>query len=309
MKPLKFFIVFVLLCSFAPSPKAVKLQYTFAVGDQYEWVQTTTQTVKQSIMGMDQLVENNIKGSMSFKVTSLTSTGAVLEVRYISLSMAMKLPGGMGSQALDSDGDQEKTENKVMKALIDKPFSITLTKQGVVESIENEENLWSGLSSLGLSEQQLASMKTNLEQSLSENALKSSFELVLTNYPEKPVKAGDTWKNSVGTGSSFPLITDNTWSFVNAISENANLTATGTTTTTDKQKVVNLPNGIKSTFDLGGTQKQTSTVNIKSGWPSVVSVNSEIKGTMNLLAGGVIPQDMQVPMTINTVSEYKITKK
>ncbi|HEY8937760.1 MAG TPA: DUF6263 family protein [Cyclobacteriaceae bacterium] len=304
-----FFIIALFTVSFTSIPKAVKFQYVFKVGDQYDWVQVSNQTIKQSIMGMDQVVENTIKASMLLKVLTLTSNGAKLEARYSSMSMSMKLPAGMGAQDLDSNGDQEKLENKVMKSLMDKPFTITITKQGNIESIDGEENLWSDFSSLGLSNEQLSAMKSTLQQNLSESSLKASFQMVLASYPENAVNPGEQWKNKIGTGSSFPLETENTWSVANITGEVANLTASGVTNTTDKTKIVSLPNNIKSTFDLAGEQKVTSAVNIKTAWPTQVNINSEIKGNMNLLAGGMIPTDMEIPMSIVTTSKFTVTKK
>jgi len=309
MKAFAILVVSVLLTSFSSVPKSVKLQYFFKVGDQYDWVQVTNQTIKQSIMGMDQVVENAVKASILLKVSSLTSNGAKLEARYVSMSMSMKLPAGMGSQNLDSNGDQEKLENKVMKALTDKPFTVTITKQGKIESIDGEENLWSDFSSLGLSSEQLNAMKSTLEQNLSEGSLKASFQMVLASYPENPIKPGEQWKNKIAAGSSFPLETENTWSIATIEGETANLSAIGVTNTTDKTKVVTLPNNIKSTFDLAGEQKVTSVVNVKTAWPTQVNINSEIKGNMNLLAGGMIPTDMEVPMSIMTTSNFTVTKK
>ncbi|HTJ48934.1 MAG TPA: DUF6263 family protein [Cyclobacteriaceae bacterium] len=309
MKTLAILAVSILLTSFSLPPKSVKFQYFFKVDDQYDWVQVTNQTIKQSIMGMDQVVENTVKASILLKVSALTSNGAKLEARYVSMSMSMKLPAGMGSQDLDSNGDQEKLENKVMKALTDKPFTITITKQGKIESIDGEENLWSDFSSLGLNNEQLSAMKSTLEQNLSEGSLKTSFQMVLTSYPENPIKPGEQWKNKLGAGSSFPLETENTWSIAKIEGETANLSAIGVTSTTDKTKVVSLPNNIKSTFDLAGEQKVTSAVNVKTAWPTQVTINSEIKGNMNLLAGGMIPTDLAVPMSIVTTSNFTVTKK
>jgi hypothetical protein len=309
MKAFAILVVSILLTSFSSVPKSVKLQYFFKTGDQYEWTQVTNQTIKQSIMGMDQVVENTVKTSMLLKVTTLTSNGAKLEARYSSMSKSMKLPAGMGVQELDSNGDQEKTENKIMKALTNKPFTITINKQGKIESIEGEENLWSDFSSLGLTNEQLNAIKSQLEQYLSENSLKATLQMVLTSYPENAIKPGEQWKNKIETVSSFPLETENTWSIATISGETANLTASGITNTTDKTKVISLPNNIKSTFDLAGEQKVTSVVNVKTAWPTQVSINSEIKGNMNFLAGGMIPTDVEIPVSITTTSNFIVTKK
>jgi hypothetical protein len=80
-------------------------------------------------------------------------------------------------------------------------------------------------------------------------------------------------------------------------------------TTTDKEKTINLPGGIKAKSDLAGRQASKSTVDVKTGWPTTLEVLAEIKGKMTLLAGGMIPEDMDVPMEILSESSFTITKK
>jgi hypothetical protein len=102
---------------------------------------------------------------------------------------------------------------------------------------------------------------------------------------------------------------ENTWMLAGTAKTNANLTADGIFTTTDKEKTLTLPGGLKAKIDLNGKQALKSNVDIKTGWPTDIGVLSELKGTMTLLAGGVIPEDMEVPMEILTETTFKIVKK
>jgi len=298
-----------LLFSFGSVPKEIKLEYKFAIGDQYAWIMTTKQSITQEIMGTEQNSQSAISGSVLLKVQSLTPGGAQLEAQYTSLAMLMTLPMGIQSFSFDSDGDQSKTENKVMKAMVNKPFKMTLTKLGTVENIQGEENLWSGFSDLGLDENQVAGIKKQFEQNFGKESIKSSFEMALSNYPDKKIKIGDTWKSKTGLGMNFPLEASNTWTFTSMENDVINLSCYGLISTIDKDKVMDLPNNIKSKVDLTGSQKISSIVNPKTGWPNEVKIISDIKGTMTLLAGGMIPTDLEVPMKISGESTYKVVKK
>jgi hypothetical protein len=66
---------------------------------------------------------------------------------------------------------------------------------------------------------------------------------------------------------------------------------------------------MKAKMDLQGKQATKNTINAKTGWPNTVETLSELKGKMILLAGGPIPEDMEVPMEIVTESKTTITKK
>ena len=72
---------------------------------------------------------------------------------------------------------------------------------------------------------------------------------------------------------------------------------------------MDLPGGLKAKTALSGKQAMKSKIDVKSGWPTKMDVLSELKGTMTLLAGGMIPEDMDVPMEILSETSYTITKK
>jgi hypothetical protein len=302
-------LVFVLTGFSSATEKDIKLEYKFSVGDQYALIQNNKATITQDLMGMEQIVENAMAGALLLKVVSLTPTGAKLEIQYTALTMILKLPAGLPSVTLDSGGDPEQAENKIIKSMMNRPFTMTLTKQGIVENIEGEENLWAGLSDLEIDKEQISRIKRQLEQSLGENAIRSSFEMALANYSEKKLKVGDPWKNKTGVAIDFPMQAENTWKILSVVKETANLSADGIVSTTDKEKINDLPGGLKSKLDLNGTHKITSVVNLKTGWPSETKINSQIKGFMNLLAGGVIPADMQIPIEILTQSTFVFVKK
>jgi hypothetical protein len=102
---------------------------------------------------------------------------------------------------------------------------------------------------------------------------------------------------------------ENKWTLAKADGSTANVTCAGELTTIDKEKVNNLVNGMKSKSDLAGTQTVDGKVDIKSGWPKEVKILSDLKGTMTLLQGGMIPMDMEIPMTVKIETNYSIVKK
>jgi hypothetical protein len=308
MKKVLFLIL--ISVSFTASSKVEKerqLEYKFVIGDEYACVQIAKQSISQNILGIEKITETALSGSLQLKVVSLVPGGAKLEVQYITLIMIMKLPD-MLAISFDANGSQEKIENQAMKSMMNKSFFITLSKQGVIEQIEGEENLWSGFAELGLDANQSSLIKQQFDQNFGKASIKSSFEIGLVNYPEGKVKIGDAWKNKTGLGIGFPLESVNTWHFLSEDKEVINVVADGTITTLDKDQVTNNPNGVQSKIDLSGTQKVTSVVNKITGWPSDLTVSSEIKGIMTLHNEG-ITTDLEVPMEIISASNYKFVKK
>jgi hypothetical protein len=309
MKQLRFLALFLVLTAFAFPAKDVKLQYKFNVGDVFVWEHTTHRTIKQSIPGMgDVNVDVNETATLEVKVAELTPTGAKLEAFYSKMKSSTK--STMGSADLDSEGPQDSAPNKVMKAMMNKKFFIKLSKTGVVEAVEGTENLFSDFGSLGLDEATLNAMKQQFEQTLGNESQKAAFALVLITYPDNKVKAGDTWKvNSTSNAMNFSTKIENTLTLKSFDAAKGVVGLDGTIATADKEKIISLPNGIKSKLDVTGKQASTANVNMKTGWSTDLKSVQEFKGTMILLAGGMIPSDMEVPIEFVTESEYKFTKK
>jgi hypothetical protein len=307
MRILLFLSAFLLASAFSFPLPDVKLEYTFKVGDEYTWTQSSKQKIKQSIMGMEQSTETVYDSQLKLKVVSLTATGAKFETSFTKMKNTVKSP--MGDMIMDSDGTPDAKENKIFKAMMNKTFYLTMNKRGVVENIEGVENLWSGFSGLGLTEAEAATLQQSMEQMLGKNSLKGTFEQAFVTYPDKKVKPGDTWTTQIGAPMSFPLRTDNTWSLVDINATTANLKADGVFVTTDKEKTMSLPGGIKAKVDLSGNQAIKAKANPKTGWPTDLSVMSEVKGKMIILAGGMVPEDMEVPMEISSEGTFTIVKK
>jgi hypothetical protein len=302
------FLIFTLFAfAFTLPPADVKIQYEFKIGDEYTWVQTTKQTIKQSVMGTEQIVDNVYEGAFSLKVVALTSTGAKIETQFTRLKNSTKSP--MGSSEMDSEGATESMENKVFKSMVNKSFFVFMNRRGQIEKLEGTDNLWSGFSSLGLDEAREKAMKQALDQVAGESSLKANLEQVLVAYPDKKLKQGESWKTSGSLPMNFPVTLENTWNIDQLSATEANLSGDGVYFTNDKAKTIELPGGFKAKADLAGKQAMKSKVNVKSGWPTKLDVLSELKGKMIILAGGMIPEDMDIPMEILTETSYVITKK
>src|SRR5262245_47277834 len=140
MKSIRFVVLFLIASSFTTNPaKPLKLQYTFAVGDNYEMTQVSKQNIKQTIPGMGEMViDMNLEGVMNLKVVELTASGAKLETTYAKVKVTTKSP--MGDVVMDSEGPADNMQNKMVKSMTGKPIFIFMNKRGAVEKVENSEN-------------------------------------------------------------------------------------------------------------------------------------------------------------------------
>ena len=307
MKTLLFVFAACISLSFTLVDKPFQLQYHFKVGDHYEWGQVTTQKIVQSVTGTSTEINTTIEGTMQLVVKELTPTGAKLDFDYKRI--VSKTLTSMGNLEMDSDSEEDTPGNKTIKALIGKTITIFMSKNGKIEKIENIENLWSGISSLDLDEASKAVMQQSLEKSFGESSLRASLEMALAYYPNNKVSQGDSWKDIGHAALNFPIEIENTWKLFSLDASKANVNAEGVVRTIDKDKIIELPGGMQSKFDLNGTQSVKSIVDVRSGWPSELKISSVIKGNMLLLAGGPISSDMDIPMEIFSESTFTFVKK
>jgi hypothetical protein len=143
---------------------------------------------------------------------------------------------------------------------------------------------------------------------LSKSALKSNVEQAMVYYTDRYVKPGDSWTSKNEFPMDFPIQVYNSWSLTKVTDAKASVSANGIYATTDREKVLTLPNGMKAKVDLNGTQSMEASVSTKTGWPTALSIFSKLKGKMVLLAGGLLPMDMDIPMEILTETQYTIVK-
>jgi len=306
-KTLSLSALFVSITFFASAQKEYKLQYSFKKGDIYDWSQSAS--VKQHIAGpgFDQNIETTVKASALMKIIELTPKGAKFEIEYTKLSTS----NSQANIQMDSEGDTTKNlPNKIMRAMKGQKFNFTLTKDGAVESVENDENLWAGLTAAnGFKDAQVGPMKQALQNSFGKNSIKGSLETAMIKYPENKIKVGLSWNNKNEVGTPIPLKTDNVWTLESAEDPAAVVVGDGKIATTDTTKVVTLPQGFKATTNFKGRRVIKSQVNLSTGWPETSKAYAEQKGFMVLLAGGQIPEDMKMDMEVNVDSEYTIKKK
>ena len=307
MKTITVFALLFVSLGFTHFPNAIKLEYVFKVGDEYVMAQSTKQVLKQMVMGTEQKGENDYAGEMKLKVVQITNEGAKIEMQFVKLkSRSVSI---MGEMVMDSEVTDDQVQNKMLKAMMNKPFFVSLNKSGEVSNVEGAEKLWSDLGSVNMDDQSAAKAKQILEQFMDNSALKSNIEQAMVHYSKDKVQEGDKWNSMNEFPMEFPIKADNSWSLVSFNSGTAKVNADGIFTTTDKDKTIDLPNGIKAKVDLNGAQQVKSRVDIKTGWATDIQIHSELKGKMILLAGGMLPENMDVPMEIVTDTSYKITKK
>lgn len=285
----------------------MSLSYNLKVGDRFELKQKTEQKVIQTIMGMDQTGNNTYDGTIEMRVLSSDANQIRLEAKMTQLKCHMK--NFMNKTAVDSDGEQSEPSNKIVQAMMNRVFYVTLSRTGNVEKVEGVDNLWTGVNDLNVSTEEKDKVKSSIGQMINESSFRNGLGQAFVPYATKAVGNGDTWTTKNGIPMELPVISDLTWTLESATSSQAVVNGKGILRTVDKEKVVTLPGDMKAKVNLGGDQKVQSATSTKTGLPDKVIVDAKLSGVFLLLAGGILPFDVEVPSKIDTHTEYTFSRK
>ncbi|MGC3948207.1 MAG: DUF6263 family protein [Chryseolinea sp.] len=291
-----------------PIGKEVALAYNLKVGDRFELRQKTEQKIIQTIMGMDQTGNNAYDGTIEMKVVSVDADHIRLEAKMTHLKSHIK--NFMNEMLVDSDGDAGESANKIIRGMMNREFYVTISRTGTVEKVEGVENLWAGIDKVDATEDEKKQLKSSMGQMINESSFRNGLGQAFIPYSTKPVQPGDQWATQNGIPASFPVVTDIKWLLESTTSSHAVVKGDGVFKTTDKDKVITLPGvDMKAKVDLGGDQKISATTTTRSGLPDKVGVDAKMSGVMLLLAGGLLPMDMEVPITIQTHTDFTFIRK
>jgi hypothetical protein len=305
VKSLSLLLVF--LQVFATGRDEIALAYNFKTGDTFSLQQKTEQVVKQTIMGMQQTGNNAYDGTIAFRVISTTDEGARLEARMVTLKSRMK--NILNEVNMDSEGPADNSSSKILRAMMNRPFFVTISKFGTITKVEDVDNLWTGVNALDIADDEKQKVKTSIGQMINESSFRNGLGQAFLTYPSKPVQLQEKWLTNAGIPADFPVRSDNVW-FVETMSAgNATIKGDGTFKTTDREKIVALPGDLKAKVNLAGSQHVTSTVTVRTGVPERVAIQSKLEGTLLLLAGGLLPMDVEVPIAIETQTTYSFVRK
>lgn len=307
MNIVKLSALLVIFSAFTFLPAPTVLEHKYKVGDAYEWAQSSTQNMKQTIPGMgENTTETKTESALLIKIVELTKTGAKAEVTLSRLKVDTKSP--FATITLDSEGDANQSFNKLMKAITSTTFVAYISKTGKVEKMEGLEKYQTNIAALNLEGAAQASGKQIADQFASESALKLNVEQSLLQYPDKKVNVGDTWTTSSPAPMSIPIRTENTWKLTAIDGQVLSLENDGIVLTSDSTKEFSA-NGFRALANMKGRVASRVKANLATGMPTEMEGISEMKGSITVLAGNGIPEDMEIPTEIVTETSTKVSKK
>lgn len=289
MKAATFLLVFI--SSLGLSAQKM-LDYNLKVNDAFKVEQQAKQHITQDIQGVDQIIDNNLKSTMHFKVIKVTQDLITLEMVFTHMQMTMSSPT-LG-ELLNADtaiADDTDMTSKMFRGTLNIPVTMVMEKTGKIQSISGGDKLITAMFKAAdiTDKAAIEANKAQFEKQFGSEALSNSFEQMTYFLPATPVRVDDTWQN-VYQGD---LKSQNQWR-LKMHNENA-YEVLGTANTT----MSNIDENV--TMVLTGAQETIIHADSKTGLFKNISVSGEYVGDTQIHAA-----NMTIPTKITSTITYKL---
>lgn len=288
-----------LLTSICCYAQKAKLELKLQQDSIYYLTISANMNIDQNINGTHQIVKTTITGKTSHKVTAIRDTLYDLEVKYKNLGIHMDIAGRVID--FNSDVTTDDVLSKAMRSMIDKPFTIVISKTGRIVEVKNTENLFEGMfDGLGkMTDEQKTQMLTQLRQSFGEKTIKGNLQEAFVIFPKTAVNINGTWTGYTTIEAAAISIKTKTTYILNNISSNSYDISGTAIITNDKNAAYRKTNGYNMRLvDVNGTNTTTLKINKRTGWITETHVKKHIKASVELKKELEGPIDLTYPMEI-----------
>ena len=232
----------------------------------------------------DQEINTNLKGNYTLDVTADDGNIKTLKTTYQRIAMNVAMPGR--TMSIDSDkadtaskgeiNDPGQLMNAMFSALKGKSFMMKVDKEGKVLEVSGLTELAQAMvSSMNLKPEMRSMAQQAFSQQFNEQSVKDMFSQSFNIFPNKPVKAGDTWEKSFSGSATLPIQMTTNYT-VKSID--------GDFVILDSKSNLNFGDDNK----MSGTQSGTMKVNAKTGLVEDVTFEQKVTGNMSMSTKGRI---------------------
>lgn len=291
------YILAAIILIFSANEKKADLGLNLKTGETYSQIYISNTTITQTIYGMEQVIKMDITGGMDFHVNENLGESYLMSASYSSLIMKMNTP--MGEMLFSSESEGVDVFSTLIKTMIGKEFTLEMSRDGTISRIENLDNIFKGMfeSFPQLSEPQKQQILTQLRQAYGEKSFKGNIEMITAIFPNKEVKVGEKWENSVKLESGMSGFMNNTFTLVDLNSDAIIIEGTSQISTEDKDAYVDV-NGMPTRYNLTGKMKSSYKLDPESNWVVEGKIEQEISGDAHIKDSPNLPGGITIPMVI-----------
>jgi len=294
-------LTFILLCSsLGCFAQKVSLLLNLKKDSTYYLKSDANMTIIQTINGTKQLISTLMTGMMAHKVIAIKDTVYEMEVQFRSLGVRVDVGGKVVDMRSD-DATGANPASKMIKNMLNKPFTMFISNRGKVLELKNIDNLYSRMFEgfPQITDAQKAQFKAQMEQSFGEKSIRTSFQDSFSVVPAGPVGQGDKWVSNTTLESGAISANIKTTYTLQGITADAITIHGEAAIQQGASKALKEYNGIPMRFT---NATGSSTANIKldraTGWISESKVTKLVSGIIEVPDGPKTPGGMTIPMSV-----------
>ncbi|MCH2045865.1 MAG: DUF6263 family protein [Saprospiraceae bacterium] len=283
----------------AGNGESIRLKVNLNQGDKVVFEMTTVQDISQSMMGQSMDIKQTIGMGYTMEVTEKNADVASIKNTYDWMQYEMGGVPGMSGMNFDSRKDgQSGIMADIMSGMIGKSFMMDLNESGKVSNVSGTDVILEAMMEGVSDPAQKMQMRAQMEQQFGEEAMAKSMEQMMTQYPDKDLKVGDTWTQKSSVASGYPMIVETTYT-VKSISANEVVLNVDGSIATEEGATMEA-SGMSMEVNLSGKQGGDLVINAANGLPKSAKMTQDIKGDMKAM-GQEIP--MSIKSTIDIVTK------
>ena len=299
MKILLSFLLSIIILAPCEAQK-VKPALNLVKGNTYYTVSTVSSSVQQSYNGQDVTIAIDMTAKTAFNVTDIKDTIYTMQVSYASIAMKIASPNGTVEMNSDKK-DNADLSSSFLSAMVNKPFSVTISKSGKVLEVKNIETIINSIFTTlpQMDDTQKAQLKGQFMQSFGETAFKGNLEQTLAIYPSIKVAKGGSWIINTTLQSVMSANIATTYQLQDVTDTYYQIHGDARITTANAGQTSQV-NGMPVKYDLSGTLTSDIKADKKTGWVIEEKLKQDVSGNIDIQDNPKIPGGMKVPMKIHS---------
>lgn len=269
---------------FAHAEEPIFPSLNFAPGDSFTFSMEMNRKIRQSIGGNEQMMEQSITMIWDYDVLSKDENG---DFHILARPSRIKSSQKVGMQVIEFDSDNPggyvDPSMAGFKAMIGAELRMTVAPSGKVLDLEGFEGIIDKvIEDLKIPDSpQRNQIIKGLQNQFGDEAMRSSFEQITSFYPEKPVKIGDSWHNSLTLDVGFPMVIESDYTLVSSDSGIADINVISAISSNPNSEGIDM-GAFSLIYDIKGDQSGTIKMDEQSGLPLSSDMRQQFSGTVSV---------------------------
>ncbi len=269
------------------------LGYKLESGNSFTIEQRALQDITQELETGTQVITNDIKSIMEFRITAKEDTLYLIDVEFKDLKMLMSSDLYGELMNVDTSNPKENDiQSKIFQSLIGQKVSIKMTSTGKIHEVNGGDQLIENMVNAAGFEDDFTRdlLSASLSKDFGSEALSKSYEQMTFFYPREAVDVGDSWN----TQFEGKLASNNTWT-LSAMSEAAS------EINGNSESVLSIQDD-QTTMELSGSQNSVIIIDPLTGLFRTMEVKGEYQGFSIIKQLG----DQEIPTKIEMSLSYQL---